>query len=64
MSMYLDDDGANARIIDLETMVERFIELFDESDGVPYLNVDEDELVDILNEASVLLETTYSEIDS
>ncbi len=62
--MYLDDDGANARIIDLETMVERFIELFDESDGVPYLNVDEDELVDILNEASVLLETTYSEIDS
>ncbi len=59
MNTYLDD-GVNAQLTDYEAMVQRFIALFDEEDGSPVLVADEDDIIDILNDAAVLLETDYS----
>lgn len=60
MSIYLDESGS-AQLSDFESMIQRFIALFDDDEGTPVLVADEDELVDILNDAAVLLETDYSE---
>lgn len=63
MNTYSDDAGVNTQITDLESIVERFIELFDETDGSAVLIADEDEVIDLLNDASIVLEREYEGAD-
>lgn len=63
MSIYSDDADVNVQIADLESVIERFIELFDDIDGQPALIAEEDEITDILNDAAIVLERTYEGVD-
>jgi len=55
------DDEQLTQITDLEAIIERFIEIFDEDEGSVRLNADEDEIIDLLNDASQQLERDYTE---
>lgn len=61
MNTYLDDE-LNVQIADLESIIQRFVELFDENDGVPVMIAEDDEVVDLLNDAAVILDRDYDEV--
>ena len=62
MSTYLDDE-VDVQVADLESIIQRFIELFEENDGVPILIAEEDEVIDLINDASTMLECNYDEVN-
>ena len=61
MSTYLDDE-VDVQVADLESIIQRFIELFEENDGVPILIAEEDEVIELINDASTMLERNYDEV--
>lgn len=61
MSTYLDDE-LNVQVTDLEAIIQRFVELFDENDGVPIMIGEDDEVIDLLNDASIILDRDYDEV--
>lgn len=62
MSTYLDDE-VDVQVADLESIIQRFIELFEENDGVPILIAEEDEVIELINDASTMLECNYDEVN-
>jgi len=62
MSTYLDDE-VDVQVADLESIIQRFIELFEENDGVPILIAEEDEVIELINDASIMLECNYDEVN-
>lgn len=62
MSTYLDDE-VDVQVADLESIIQRFIELFEENDGVPILIAEEDEVIELINDASTMLERNYDEVN-
>ena len=61
MSAYLDDE-LNVQIADLESIIQRFVELFDENDGVPIMIAEDAEVIDLLNDAAIILDRDYDEV--
>lgn len=57
MSTYLDehDQDIDSRIVYLEDLLLKFVELFAEEDGRPYVDADEDDVIDLLVTASTYL---------
>lgn len=62
MNTYLDDE-VDVQVADLESIIQRFIELFEENDGVPILIADEDEVIELINDAATMLERNYDEVN-
>lgn len=62
MSTYLDDE-VDVQVADLESIIQRFIELFEENDGVPIMIAEDDEVIDLLNDAATMLERNYDEVN-
>ena len=58
MSTYLDDQDVDGRVVYLEGLLQRFIELFAEDDGVPVLDADPDDVIDLLDIAAGYLAET------
>lgn len=62
MSTYSDDE-VDVQVADLESIIQRFIELFEENDGVPIMIAEDDEVVDLLNDAAAILDRNYDEVN-
>ena len=62
MSTYLDDE-VDVQVADLESIIQRFIELFEENDGVPIMIAEDDEVIDLLNDAAAILDRNYDEVN-
>lgn len=62
MSTYLDDE-VDVQVADLESIIQRFVELFEENDGVPIMIAEDDEVIDLLNDAAAILDRNYDEVN-